>query len=249
MIGIFTEPSVTFKKTAMFPPKIIDWLLPMILLFLIIDVTRILVLSNEEIYFQEKQKQTKQIEKTFNEMVKKGQMTREQADQGLEQARQRMEMGRGPVGYIFQTFGIFIVGFIFYFIITLIYFLLAKFVLKGNGTYRSALVASGLPAYITAVQMILAAILSLAFGRLMNDASVAAFAGMDKSTLAGFLLAKVEPLSIWAYSVVSIGFTKMFKSPSTWKYFVLIFGLWIIGSLFFWFLGKAVPFLSFITEM
>ena len=249
MTGIFSEPSITFEKMAKFPPKVIDWILPILLLFLIIDITQILVMSNEEIFFQEKQKQMQKTEKLFNEMVEKNQMTREQANQQLEQARQRMEMGRGAVGYVFQTIGIFVVGSIFFFIIALIYFLFAKFAFKGAGTFQSALVASGLPAYITILQVIIVAILSLAFGRLMRDTSVAAFIGMDKSTIIGFFLAKVDPLLIWVYSVVSIGLAKMYKSESSLKYFILVFGIWIIGGLLFWLLGKVVPFLSFITEM
>ena len=249
MTGIFSEPSATFERMAKFPPKVIDWILPIILLFLIIEVAQILVLSNEEIFFQEKQRQMQKTEKTFNELVEKNQMTREQADQQLEQARQRWDMARTPIAYIFQTIAIFIFGSIFFFLVVLIYFLFAKFAFKGVGTFQSALVASGLPAYITILQVILGAIFSLTFGMLMKDTSVASFIGMDKSTLVGFLLAKIDPLTIWAYSVVSIGLAKMYKSQSSLKYFMVVFGIWIVGGLLLWLLGKVVPFLSFITEM
>jgi hypothetical protein len=249
LTGIFTEPAVTFEKTAMFPPRVIDWILPVILLFLVIDITNILVLSNEEIFFQEKQKQLRKTEMVFNDMVQKKQMTREQAGQQLEQARQQWEMARTPFAYFFQTVLIFILGSVIFFISVLIYFLFARITFKGTGTFQSALVAGGLPAYITILQVIIAAILSLAFGTLIRDTSAAAFMGMDKSTFTGYLLAKVDPLSIWAYSVIGIGLAKMFKSKPSLKYFLVVFGLWIIGSLLFWLLGKAVPFLSFFTEM
>ncbi len=249
MTGIFTEPSSTFEKIAKFPVKTIDWLLPFLLLLFIISVTQILVMSNEEIYFQARQKQEEQIKKSFDELVEKGTMTREQADQQMEAAKERMEMGRGPVGWILQTVGIIIFGFIVFFFVALIYFLLAKFALGGNGGYTSALVAGGLTAYISIIQIVLAAILAMAFGRLMGDISVASLANIDKSTVTGWLLGKVDPFSIWAYSVTSIGLAKMFRSDSTTKYFIVVFGVWIFGSLLLWGIGKAVPFLGFLSSM
>lgn len=249
MIGIFTEPSSTFEKIAKFPVKTVDWLLPFLILLLVIAVTRILVMSNEEIYYDARQKQEEQIQKTFDEMVEKGQMTQEQADQQMEAARERMEMGRGPVGWILQTVGIFIFGFVMFLFIVLLHFLFARFAFKGNGGYTSALVADALPAYIGIIQVVLAAILAMAFGRLINDVSIASLTNMDKSTIGGWILGKIDPFSIWAYSITSIGLAKMFKSDSTTKYFILVFGIWILGSLLLWVIGKVVPFLGFLSSM
>ena len=249
MTGIFTEPSSTFEKIAKFPVKTVDWLLPVLILLVVAAITQILVMSNEEIYYQARQKQIQQIEKTFDQLVENGQMTREQADQQLERARERMEMGRGPLGWILQTVGIFFVGFIFFFLVALIYFLFAKFAFKGDGGYTSVLVASGLTSYIVIIQIALAAILSMAFGRLLNGVSIAALGDIDKSTFVGFVLGKIDPFSIWAYSIVSIGLAKMFRSDSTTKYFILVFGVWILGSLLLWIIGKVVPFLGFLSSM
>jgi hypothetical protein len=249
MTGIFTEPSSTFEKIAKFPVKTVDWLLPVLILLVVAAITQILVMSNEEIYYQARQKQIQQIEKTFDRLVENGQMTREQADQQLERARERMEMGRGPLGWILQTVGIFFVGFIFFFLVALIYFLFAKFAFKGDGGYTSVLVASGLTSYIVIIQIVLAAILSMAFGRLLNGVSIAALGDIDKSTFVGFILGKIDPFSIWAYSIVSLGLAKMFRSGSTTKYFILVFGVWILGSLLLWIIGKVVPFLGFLSSM
>ncbi|MGE5861126.1 MAG: YIP1 family protein [Ignavibacteria bacterium] len=247
--GILTEPKRTFEIVSKFPPRTTDWLLPILILLLVVSLTRILVMSNEEIYFQFKEKQIQQTEKIFDGMVAKGQMTREQADEQIEQAKERMDMGRGPVGMIIQTVFIFIIGFIIYFFIVTIYFAAVRLILKGEGSFKSALVANGLPAYITMLQIIVASIVSLTLGRLLNDASAASLMNLDKSEISGFLLGKLDPFMIWAYSVVSIGLAKMFKSSSAGKYFALVFCIWIIGSFLIWLLGKAVPFLSFLSEM
>jgi hypothetical protein len=71
--------------------------------------------------------------------------------------------------------------------------------------------------------------------------------GVDKATILGWLLAKLDPFSIWAYFVLSIGLAKMFKSQATGKYFIMVFGLWIVGGLLVWYVAKAVPFLSFLN--
>jgi hypothetical protein len=242
LTGIFTEPTSTFERIAKFPPKTIDWLLPLIVLLFIISITRVLVMSNEEVAYQVKQMQ----EKSMNEMVEKGVLTREQADQQIEQSA---KFSQGPVAWVIQTVSIFIFGSIVFFFVALIYFFFANFALKGEGSYSSALVASGLSAYIAIIQIVLASILAMAFGRLISDVSVASLASIDKTTITGFVLGKVDPFSIWAYSITSIGLAKMFRSDSTAKYFILVFGIWILGTFLLWGIGKLVPFLSFLSSM
>jgi Yip1 domain len=242
MIGIFAEPSSTFEKIAKFPVKTIDWLLPLLILLVVVAITQILVMSNEEIAYQVKQKQ----EKAINELVDKKVLTREQADQRIEQSE---KFSNSPLAKVFQTIAIFLFGFIFFFIVSLIYFLFAKFAFKGDGGYTSVLVANGLTFYIAIIQIVIAAILSMAFGRLLNGLSIASLADIDKSTFIGFILGKIDPFSIWAYSIVSIGLAKMFRSSSTIKYFLMVFGVWILGSLLLWGIGKAVPLLSFLSSM
>jgi len=89
----------------------------------------------------------------------------------------------------------------------------------------------------------------MAFGKLLGDISVASLASIDKATITGWLLGKVDPFSIWAYSITGIGLAKMFRSDSTTKYFIVVFGVWILGSLLLWGLGKVVPFLGFLSSM
>jgi hypothetical protein len=245
IIGIITEPVATFEKTAKFPPRTIDWLLPIILLLVIISLTRFIELSNPNIYFSEQQKQTEQMQKVFNQMVANGKMTKEQAQEQMDKAQDRMEKSKTPVGYIFQFISIIIFGFIVFFIVAAVFFLFSKFIFKGDGNYSSALVVNGLTAYIGIIEVIIAAILSFAFGRMIHDVSIASIAQIDKSTFAGFIFSKLNVITIWSFIVVSIGLAKMFKSSSTVKYYIMVFGLWIGWSILIWGLTKAIPFLGF----
>lgn len=246
MIGVITAPIETFEKIAKYPPKTIDWVLPIVILCVVIALTQILVMTNPEIALQAKQKQMEAIQKNFDEMVAKKQMTQQQADEQIAKIEENMK-SMGAFTYVFQVIGIFFAVFIFFFVLCGIYFLLSKFALRGEGTYASVLVANGLVSYIGIIHTILAAILAFAFGQLMRDASLASILEMDKATITGWFLAKVDPLSIWAYSVLSIGLAKMFKSNSMGKYFAMVFGLWIVGGLLLWYIAQAVPFLSFLN--
>lgn len=244
-VGVITEPSNTFEQTAKFSPRTIDWILPVLLLFLVIAVSNILMMNNDSIGYELKQKQLKAIEEQYDELVKKGQMTQEQADQQLENIQDGMLSS--PITMIITVISIFVGGFIFFIIITGIYYLFVKFLFKGDGTFTSALVANGLTAYIGIIQILAATIFAFVFGRLMRNVSVASLMNLDATTFTGFLLDKVDILAIWAYIVLGIGLAKMFKSKETGKYIALSIGLWIVGGLIIFLLIKAVPSLSFLA--
>jgi hypothetical protein len=106
------------------------------------------------------------------------------------------------------------------------------------------MVAYGLPYYILAIQVIVMIVLAIAMGKVFMDTSVGSFLDVDKSTLVGTLLHKLDIFSIWFYAAVSIGFAKMFKSDSVAKSFMLIFGTWIIFSIIMYFVANALPFLK-----
>lgn len=247
MIGIISEPGATFESIAKYPPKTADWLIPLVVLLAFVVASQFLMMSNSEIYFQIKQKQVERTQKVLDNMVTEGRLTQEQANKQMNDLQDRLDKGRGAMGALLQSVGIIIFGFIIFFIVSGVYFLFSKFVLKGDGTYTHALVANGVVSYIFVIQVIIATILALVMGKLIPDLSVAAFTGTDRATFLGFVLAKLNPITIWGFAVMSIGLAKLFKSDSTTKYYVMVFGLWIAWGLIVFGLGKAVPFLQFLA--
>ena len=243
IVGVISEPSKMFSITSLFPIRSKDWLIPLLIVFAIAGIIRSVAMLNEEVYFEAKQQQVKMME----DMVKNGTLPADQLDSALERIDSQMEFMRGPVGWIISIVTTVIFGSIFFFIIVGIYFLCVKLILKGEGTYPGALVASALPMYISTIQFIITGLLTFMMGKIVVDTSVAAFLGTDRSTILGFVLAKFDPISIWAYVVLAIGLAKMFKSKDTTKYIILVFALWILGGLLFFFLGQAFPFLRGFT--
>ena len=243
MVGVLTEPSTFFKKIANLPLKSSDWLIPLIIAIVITMISSAIMMTNPAIKADMQEKQMKQVEKYFQEQVDKGAMTQAQADQIMDQQAQRMEQGSG-LQLTIAMISIPIIFFIVFFIIAGVYFLLSKFALKGDGTYKTTLSAYGLSYYVVIIQAIVIIIVAIALGKMLRDVSVGSLMGMDSETLGGWFMHRLDIFSIWLYSVISIALAKMFKSENTLKYFIGVFGLWIGFSLLFHFVGKAVPFLK-----
>ncbi|MEJ2507142.1 MAG: DUF2680 domain-containing protein, partial [Ignavibacteriaceae bacterium] len=153
MIGVFSEPAKMFDLTSKFPPRHKDWVIPIIILMVLVGITRTISMMNEEVFLEAKQKQIAGIEK----MIENGTLTQEQGDQAINRIDQQMEFMRGPVGWVIKIVSTLIFGTLFFIIIAGIYFLFIKFLLKGEGTFASTLVASGLVGYISIIQVIIAA--------------------------------------------------------------------------------------------
>ena len=239
MMGVFSEPSATFEKIAKFPPRTMDWLLPVIVFLIVAIASSFLIMQNPEIKLQLGEmldKRMDKVEKQMEEKVKSGDMTEADKEKAMEQARKGMEFMTGPT---MRSVTVVVWTFIGFFVMVLIYFLLAKFALKGDGTFSGTMVARGLPFYILVVQVIVVAILSIVMQKLLIDSSLASFLGTERDTMAGYLLSRIDPFAIWFYAVVGVGLAKMFKSDSVTKYVVMVFAVWIIGDLLLYLLGMS----------
>jgi hypothetical protein len=244
IVGVFSEPVNTFSKTAKFPPKTTDWILPLVVVMVVALLAQIVMMTNPSIRLAATEKGIKQVEKQFDSMVAKGQMTQAQANEQLDKIRDQMNQGFGISKIIFSAIGIVVVTFIVFFIVTGVFMLFAKLIFKGDGTYKDAMVAYGLPHYISVIQIIVMVMVAFVMNKALSSVSVAAFMDIDTSTIGGFLLNKLDIFSIWFYVIVGVGFAKMFKSNDIGKYILLILCIWIGFSLIFFFIAKSVPFLS-----
>ena len=247
LVGVFSEPDATFSKMSKFPPKTADWVIPILIVIVVAILSQFLMMNNPTIKAAIVEKQMAATEKSLNESVAKGKMTQAQADQQLESIRDQMEQSGGAIRMVGIFVGIPFGVFLYFFIVSGVFLILAKFILKGEGTYKEAMVAYGLPHYILAIQAIVMVIAALAMNKLITGTSVADFIGTEKNTIAGFILGKLDVFSIWFYIVFSIGLAKMFKSNNTQKYIIGVVAVWLGFGLLFFALAKAVPFLSFLA--
>jgi len=243
LIGVFTEPIRMFSKVSQFPPKVVDWIVPLLLLIIVASLSNVVLMTNPTLKYSIIEKQLEETERQLDGAVESGRMSQDQADTQLERTREFMET-KGGLQIMISVVAILIFTFLLFFIISAVYLLMSKYLLKGEGTFSSSMVGYGLPYYILILQIIFVVILSLMFDRMFTSVSVAAFAEMDVKTFSGFLLSKVDPLSIWFYAIASIGLAKMFKSENIGKYFGMVFGLWIGFSIIFFFLAQQFAILQ-----
>lgn len=246
LAGLFIEPVKIFEKTSLFPPKTIDWILPVSIVILFAVLSNFILMSNPQIKSQAIDKQLERMEKNFDDMVKKGQLTESQKEEQMERIRESMEGGFGGAKIAIQIVSTIIIVFIMFFVVTFFYHLIAKLILKGEGTYQSGMVANGLTYYIGAIQIIIMTIVSLAMTKYIQGTSISSFLDLEKTEFVGFLLSKVDPLTIWALAVMGVGYAKMYKSNQTAKFIAWAFIAWLTWSFIAYGIAKAVPFLGFI---
>ncbi|MBA4250381.1 MAG: hypothetical protein C0425_02430 [Chlorobiaceae bacterium] len=238
VVGVFSEPTQLFKRLASFPPKPSDWIIPILLLLLVVSLSRVAILSNPIIEAAEKQKMFAQIDS----MVVKGQIPVEQADKIKDQQEKMFE--NKAISFVFQSIGIFIFGFLVILLVSGVYFLFAKFVFKGTGTYQGVLIANAQAAWITIVYMIILTIISLVLNKSFLDLSIASFIDANRKEFTGFLLSKIDIIAIWSYVVAAIGMSKFMFSDDSKKYIFMVIGIWITWSFLFFFVLKEIPFLA-----
>ena len=233
IIGVFTQPMSTFKSIVNFDLKFIDWFLPYFL-FLIIQVSsQFIVMTNPEIRMEINAKSME----LMQPFVDSGQMT--EAD-----VERQMEMGNSTIA---KTLGVItgvIGGFIMFFIISGLYFIIAKFILKGDGSYTGVMIAFGLTSLIILLQQILLIIASLAAGKHFTSFSLTTLLGMDIKTIEGFALSFFEPFKIAYYIIFSIALGVLFKSADLKKYIITVISIWIGFSAIFFVAAQSFPFLN-----
>lgn len=243
IVSVLTEPGELFSTLSKLPVKTIDWVLPLLVLVVAIIAMQFIVNTNPEIKANMVEKQMERFEENFQESVDKGQMTQEQADRQLDAMQEQMEQG-GSIALIFGSIGAFIMVFLMFFIVSGVFLLLAKFALGGTGDYKASMLAYGLPHYIGVIQVIIMIVSAIIFSKMFEDTSIGSYMGIEKDGIFGWLMHKLDPFSIWFYSVVGIAYAKMFKSDNTMKYVIAILGMWIGFSLLMYFAAQAFPFLK-----
>ena len=219
-VGILTDPSETYANVRAAGPRTSDWLLPVGVTALILIVGMFLRFSNPEFMAQITEKQAQSI----TEQVDSGTMTQEQADQ----AAQQME---GMEGFIKITGTLSAgVGFvIMFFVICLLYWLGARFVMKGDATFGLIMSAAGLSTFISAIDQLLSLLLLLVTGKPFANLSPALFMDGDMTSMTTRLMMMLNPIVIWSYYVLGIGFEHV-AQISRVKGMILAFAFFVLAA-------------------
>lgn len=227
LAGVFSEPGNTFLAVKNSTKKNY-WILPLVIVIAISVIASILVLRDEELASGVKEKQIKAMHEQLDKAVKEGTITREQADQQIEQSQKFMTGSMMMIfGLVFSVFGVLF----FFFFKALVYWGGLK-IFKGTVVgFIDIMNVLGLSAIITAIQLVVDTFLAVMMGKLMvNIGPVLLFSEDAVGAKFYILLAHFDLINIWYMIVVGIGLAKIsnLKSSVTMSF---VFGLWLIWVL------------------
>ncbi len=214
-IGILTEPSATFDHIRAVGPRASEWVLPMLIMAAILGISMLVRFSNPETAAQMVQQQ----EEAMQKQVDQGKMSQEDADKVLDQI--------SGITSTFAPIGAFISYIIVFFILCLVYWLLVRFLMKGEAGYSHILSVVGLSAFISSIDQILSILLMVVTGNgYANFSPALLMSGGMESTLFRLMLV-LAPVSIWAQYVIGIGFSRI-ANVSLTKGMIASFIVWLL---------------------
>lgn len=235
LLGIFTNPAGITKQMSKFPAKIIDWVLPLLLLIFITIAIDIIFVSVPKLRQLSIDQQMEAVQEALDRAVEQGQLTQEQADQRLEMTYQFMEQGIQKQLFFIELFKIIgiLVGFL---IITGLLFAVGKLVFQSEGTYLATLSSYGLPIYILILQVIIFLIVALITNKFFNQLNLSEYVKADPQSLLGFIVQMINLFQIWFLIIVGITFKNLMKLKSYLASIIATFIVYLAFCVIFYYL-------------
>lgn len=220
MSGTFTSPSETFETITDTPIKNY-WIIPVIISVVLGLVTSFLFMSDKELISKTMDKQKEKMMEKFEQNIKDGKMTREDADKAME--------SMNPEGMFFKIIGFggaVLLPFLTLLLLSVIYLVVLKF-MKADFDFKNILNVVGLAMIISAVGGILSMIISVVKGELVTIGPVLFLNESSTGEKMYSLLLKVDLFTIWFYAVIAVGLSRVSRTDIL-KTVPLVFGVWII---------------------
>ena len=246
MAGILTEPANLFKgygKNA----KTSDWLIPIFVLIIFATASSFLVMSNPVLKHKVIEKQMEIVQQNFDEAIENGQISREAANQQLDLIRDNIDK-QMQAGLYINIIILVVLSFVLFFIISGVYFLIFRFILKEKGFYKDSLSVFGLAQYINILNVIILFAVTFISESIIKGLNLSYLLKTDPQTFLGFLTTKADIFVIWFHIVISIGYAKIFNSNNYVKFFSTVFGLWIVTNVLIYWGAQHIVFLRFLIQ-
>jgi hypothetical protein len=220
-IGVLTEPSATFAHISTVGSRTSDWIIPLLVMAVVLGASMLVRFSNPETAAQMQQQQEVAIQK----QVDSGKISQEEADKIIEQMEQFGGMTKifAPIGAALGYIAVF-------FILCLLYWLIVRFIMKGDTNFSFILSVVGLSAFISAIDQIVSILLMVVTGNAMANLSPALFLDIHEAGKTFYMLLVLAPISIWAQYVIGLGFAKA-ANMSTAKGLIASFIVWFLFAL------------------
>ena len=216
LLNVFATPGDVFEEVKAALPSVANWLVPIVIYGLVTAVSSVLVLSQPAMAQKIHEKQ----EKVFDDQVKAGKITQEQADQMEKYAELAAKIAGGVGG--------FFMGFITVFGWAFLLWLIGRFALKADLHFMKVTEVAGLAASISALESLVRMLLIFGFNNPLASPSMAMLLkNPDPKNGLFMLLSMVNIMTFWALVVRSIGLAKLAGVPTV-RVVVWVFGAWAV---------------------
>ncbi len=206
VMNAFASPAEAFEGITTLQTKTSLWLVPMLISMLVAVVFAFVVSSSSTLKGQIIEVQKRAIE----ERVAVGKMTQEQAD--------RASQGMESMGMMFAVFGALyyvVILAAYYFLGTLILWLIGKFFLKASSDYSTFLAMYGTASWIAILGTIVSMLMTIGLDSIYArpNAGLAVFGNFDPMNTTHRLLSKIDLFSLWQTVVIGVGMSKLSNKP------------------------------------
>lgn len=214
--GVITDPSETYEAVNASPRKHY-WFYGIILYLIVFLVSTFLFYSDEELSNKMLTTEMAIVEETFEQNIKDGKMTRQDADNALELTKKIFFIR----GYLLAVF----YPFLLLFLLSIVYLVGLK-IMKANFDYINLLNAIGLASVALAIGAIVSTVVSILRGSL---SPVGLNLILSRDMIGNYLytlLGGMDFFTIWFYLLVAIGISKIANIKAKHSY-MLVFGIWL----------------------
>jgi Yip1 domain len=220
VVDLITSPAELFEDVHLNPAvPTRHWLIPLVVFIVVQLVMGQLIVRNDSLADQ----LGATIRKGFEQQVQAGKMTREQADQVYEQFARP-----GSTMFMISQAGASVLGTpIVLFVLSLVYWLLGKWILRGGTPYMKVVEVVGLALIISILEAIVTTFLVFAMNSVFATPSLALFiSDYSLTNKVHIAMSKINVFTFWSLAVISIGLAKVMMRPLG-RVIPVIFGAWL----------------------
>lgn len=217
LLNVYAAPGEVFEAIKHTPPAASNWLVPVLLACLVGVINVWVMFSQPAIQQQMKEQQARQ----FEQMVDDGKMTQQQ----VEDLQSKLGDTQFLIAKIAGTFGAAFFTFTWLFFISLLLWLLARWIFKTPFAYMKTVEMVGLCTMIGVLGGIVGLLLIVAKGNMYMTPSPALLLGeFDVQNKTHLALSSLNIVTLWYVGVLSVGLSKL-----TGKSFAIT-ALWLYGA-------------------
>ena len=228
LMNVYAAPGEVFEAIKTTRPAAANWLLPLLLVCMVGVINVWVMFSQPAVQQQMKQQQAER----FEQMVEEGKMTEQQ----VNDLQAKLGDTQFLIAKIAGSFGAVFVSFIWLFLVSLLLWLLARWVFKSPFAYMKTVEMVGLCTMIGVLGGIISLLLIVATGNMyVTPGPMLLIRDFDVNHKGHLVLSSLNLVTIWYIAVLSVGLSKM-----TGKLFTTV-TLWLYGA---WLLLRAGIILS-----